>query len=83
MQCGCPPGPRPTACLRISAEHAQTINYKPTLTQYVVVVNRVWRVFCISALIILLAPANVLRASNFLENRAFRVVFSQKSIVDS
>lgn len=27
MQCGCPPGHRPIACLRISAERAQTINY--------------------------------------------------------
>ena len=42
------PGHRLSACLRVSAEHAQTINYNPTLSQYIVVVNRHSGVFCIS-----------------------------------
>lgn len=46
MQCGCSPGHRPLACLRVSAERAQTINYTVTLTQYIAVVNRNRILFC-------------------------------------
>lgn len=42
------PGHRLSACLRVSAERAQTINYKPTIAQYVVVIDRYSDAFCIS-----------------------------------
>lgn len=45
MQCGCPPGPRPIARLRVAAENAQTINYRDTITQYIAVVN-LFILFC-------------------------------------
>lgn len=50
MQCGCLPGPKPwRAWLRVSAENAQTINYKDTIPQYIVVVNRLFSLYCILA----------------------------------
>ena len=35
--------------LRVSAENAQTINYKGTITQYIAVVNRAFYVYCVLA----------------------------------